>query len=432
MTMSDELARQTHDSLEAALALLAAGVSLDDILTDAGEDATWLRPLLDMALEVSELPPPAPLPAPEASLARLLAHGEALTAQSSTLSPAPVRPSLWWTDLFRLGRRPLWATALLLGLLLCLSFTFLVGGFIGGGLVAAAQDSLPGQSLYALKRVGENVRLRLVDDPAQREDLLETFQQRRCGEVALLLERNEQAQVAFASRVEAMTASDIDLGCLSAQITSDTDVQGELTVGARVQVEGWVRPGVGLVVTTITVLEPAPAPVGPTPTATISPTPTLLPATPTATQVKSSATDTLNISPTPTAPPAPTLIPTSTPTAIPPTPPVEPTSGPGEDGGGDDDDNSNENDNDIQNENEGPEDEQDNENDNGNDNDNSGGDDHDDQDDNSGRGDNSGSSGNSGSDSDNSGSGSDNSGSGSSNSGSGSKNSGSDKDDDND
>lgn len=398
MTMRDELTHNTDDRLEEALAMMAAGIPLEEVLRSANDDAEWLKPLLEIADEVGQLRQAIPIPPPEASLQRLLAYGQELAAASPAAAP---RAGINWANLFGFGRRLALSSALLLILLFVnLFIAFLLGGFLGGGLIVAAQDSLPGQPLYGLKRAGEALRLSLTQNPTQRGQLIDNFNQLRETETRLLLEQGQQARVVFAGRVEALTPTEVVIDGLTARITPITDIRGSLAIGARIQFEGLTQPPDGLLALTLTVLEPPPPTATPLPTSTATATSTATStATATATLAKSSATDTFNLPPTPT--PTFTATPTPIPTATPTTPVIQPTptnvpadrSGSGGGTGGGGDDNSNDNVSDDNN---------DNGDDRGNDND--GGDD------NSGRGsDNSGSgSGSSG------GGGGDNSGSGSS------------------
>lgn len=389
--LDDELIHNPEDYLEEALAELAAGVSLETIVARAGDAAEWLAPLLEVSVDLEALQQDIPVPPPDASLQRLLAHGEALA--NTALPAEPAQP--WWSIFRPIGsygtvalNRGLAASVLAAGLLMfCL-----VGGLFGAGLTLAAEDSLPGQSLYSIKRLGERARLLLADDAINRQRLLDTFNNRRLDEVHRLLETNLQAEVVFTGRVEWLSASEVSFGAFTAKITPETTIEGPLAVGAQVQVTGITQDAGLLTVLTITVVEVAPpAPTStatPSPTQPSSPTPVAptttkkpvsestsdtidLPptATPTATQesVNESTSDTITLPPTatPTATlkkPSPTVFPTSgatddtndtqpvvtvtrTPTLAPsPTPFAPPTDLPNDNGNDNSDDNANDND----------------------------------------------------------------------------------------
>jgi len=326
MTTNHNLPFGTEDKLEDALMMLAGGVPLDTILAEVGDEAGWLRPLLETAAEIGELQPAVPIPPPDASLQKLLAHGTRLAADSHP-QPATSSPKGWltgWLNLFN-GRLRL-ATAAIAALLVVI----LAGGTL---TVTAGQNSLPGESLYLLKQAEETVRLGLTRDPVQHQQLQEAFNQRRLTEVRLLLNQNKEAEVAFDSYIQALTATGFELDGLKAQLTPETEIKGQLGEGARVHVEAITRPPDTLLIITVTVIEPAPPPaLLPTPTftpteilpPTATPTdlrPALQPTTP---KAEATATPELESIPAPTDESRLPLTPTATAPVIEP-PPVTPT-----------------------------------------------------------------------------------------------------------
>jgi hypothetical protein len=168
--MSNQQYHNQDDKFEEALALLAAGVPLEEILRQAQAEAEWLRPMLEVVTEVGELRSATPLPPPQASLERLLNHAETLAAPPVPTPPA--RESWWSSFLNRLSRGP--ALRLAAGLAVALLLLILSGG----GATLLAQNSLPGQPLYGLKQATEKIQLSLARDPAQRKKLQENINQR--------------------------------------------------------------------------------------------------------------------------------------------------------------------------------------------------------------------------------------------------------------
>lgn len=321
MIMQDQFTPNSEDQLEDALAMLAAGIPVADILADAGENAAWLRPFLEMAADVKELGPTVKIPAPEASLQRMLAYGQKLAAGS----PASAAQSNW-SILLETLLRGSWLPRLAAGVVSALLLVVL----LGGTLTVLAQRSLPGQSLYGLKRMAETLRLNLTTDPVQRNQLLKNYNEHRQTEAKLLLEQNQVAAVTFLGTIEKKSDSSLTLDGQEVQLVPQTKVTGILAVGARVEVELLTQPPDQLLALAVTVLDPAPSTPTPLPrpteTPTPSPTPTTTPtATPTATRSLSSDADTLQL-PTFTPTTAPTALPTATPTVPP--PPSEDTSPP--------------------------------------------------------------------------------------------------------
>jgi uncharacterized membrane protein YgcG len=304
--MKDKFTLNPENKLEDALALLAAGSSVADILADAGDEADWLRPLLEVAAEVEELGPTIKVPPPAASLHRMLAYGQELAAVSPPTAPERSRRLAGLAALLGGGWVPRLATGLVSAMLLVL--------LLGGTLTVLAERSLPGQPLYGLKRAGEMLRLNLNSDPDQRAQILENYNQRRQAEAMQLLQQNQVATVEFIGQLAAVTGASLRVDDLAIQLTPQTQVTGNLAAGAQVRVEVQTQPPDRLVALAITVIEPAP----PSPTPLPSPTATLTPtASPTATPHLSSTGDTLKL-PTLTPTATPTDLPTSTPTLPPP------------------------------------------------------------------------------------------------------------------
>lgn len=318
MTMNDLLPPQPEDKLEEALALLAAGIPLADILAEAGDDADWLRPLLKVASEVGELRTAMPLPNPDASLQRMLNYSRSLTAAA----PPPKREANGWltalTQLLGGGWLPRLAAGAVTGLVV----VFL----LGGTLVVLAQRSLPGHPLYALKRMGETVQLAGTQDTNAREQLRKNFNQRRQEETQLLLQAGETQKVTFEGKIEALMDNYLTLDGLAVELTPQTEIKGDLAIGARAILEVMTQPPDTLMALTITIIESAPPTPTPLPTATAISTHTPSPtATATATPGQSQTSDTINL-PTRTStpvPPSPTA--TSSPTPLPPPPTAIPT-----------------------------------------------------------------------------------------------------------
>lgn len=296
MTMDKEFGFEVEDKLEDALAMVAAGISPEEVLANAGDDARWLRPLLELADDVGEFQQSVSIPGPEASLQKMLSHAEKLAGSSSLATSAQPRWPDLLSNILRGGFRL--ATGLAMAVLVLL--------LAGGMFTLAAQRSLPGEPLYRLKRAGESLQLNLTRDPDRRERLHDTFNQRRQMEVNQLLAQGQEAQVTLQGQVHTVTPDSIELAGLIVQMTSDTRINGQLAPGVQVQAEIKIQPPDRVIALSITVVESPPAiPPSPTPTSTATPvkaraTDTLPTLEPTATSVRSQEVDTL---PTPAATP---------------------------------------------------------------------------------------------------------------------------------
>jgi len=144
-----------------------------------------LEPLLNLALNIQG-PPFMELEGSykQAAKARLLQQIRADETEKSR--------SL--TDVFNFGipRRFAWARVVAYVLV-----ALIVVSMVGGGTVYAAQDSLPGELLYSVKRGVEDVRLFFADGSAAKAELNLQFAQTRLEEMSRLAFSNrERAQLA--------------------------------------------------------------------------------------------------------------------------------------------------------------------------------------------------------------------------------------------
>ena len=68
-------------------------------------------------------------------------------------------------------------------------FIFFVLSLVGGGAAYAAQDAMPGDTLYSLKLATEDLRLRLTFSDTSKAELLAEFAERRVEEILYLAEK---------------------------------------------------------------------------------------------------------------------------------------------------------------------------------------------------------------------------------------------------
>jgi hypothetical protein len=241
--MNDEHISDPDEKLEDILAMVAAGLTVEEALANAGDRAEELRPLVTIVAEIPDIRQTIPIPPPDASLQRMLDHGETLVAADR--GAAASKP--WWQtilpgfagwDWSAAYNRGLLATVIATGLLvICLG-----GGIFGSSIVLAAGDSLPGEALYRVKRLGETVRLFLAENDAKQKWLLEDFSTRRTQEVQRLLQRGDQAAVAITGQIDSVTGPELKIGSLTILVRPDTRIDGRLETGARVRVAGITQP----------------------------------------------------------------------------------------------------------------------------------------------------------------------------------------------
>lgn len=310
-----------YDALETCLQALEQGADVESCLARFPAQAEELRPLLGAAVEARAS---AVAEVPEAVLrrgkARLLQAAAELREQAS--SPAP-RRAWQFGRMFRLG-------------LASLVVLFFLLGAGSAGMVLAASGSLPGDGLYPVKRGWEGARL-FVAAPAIRAELETEFEQERVREIEALYRAGRAEQVNFEGLVMAQNATLWNISGLLVIVTDQTQLEGEIVPGARVQ--AWGRTGAGRINAERIILLTAPIVTQPP-----LPPPTLQPAftlTPGLTATKEAPSPTVTIQPTLPPPPAPTATPRK---PFPTQPPASNDNGNGNDNGSNDNDNRNDND----------------------------------------------------------------------------------------
>lgn len=269
--------RTFENVLDDCLSQLRAGASVEDCLAQYPEHAADLRPLLAMTAAVHNVPVPRPDPAAfYANRQRMLDAVQAKTAHYQ--SP---RSFLFpWTSRgrFSLGgllNRPLLRTALAIAvLILALSLGT-------GRLVTTAADSLPGDTLYPVKRIAENVQYALTFDSADRQRLQAEFAKERQSEVWAVLDARRTSTVEFQGLLEQKNASYWIVGGLRVELSDQTVIDGHPVAGAMVVVQA-LSPGDGSLRALRLQVEADPGPPPPTSSGTVSPTATSMPLSPTA------------------------------------------------------------------------------------------------------------------------------------------------------
>lgn len=284
------------EALNDCIERMAAGQSLNDCLRRYPQYAARLRPLLEVG--------------------RLIEHAQ---AQPFEVEVAQRRVRATITE--RLQAPP---PSRAYGRLVLIAASLLIA-FVS--MFAAAENSLPGDSLYIIKRFGETARTGVMGME---------FGSRRVEEIRVLQALQRPARVDFNGVVEQMDSSRWTVAGLTLSVTAETPGADDVGIGDRIHVDAQTTEQGIIEVTRIQILQKGealvtPSPEVPTMMATAAPSaiPTDAPtriqpasATPTPTPTQTNP-PTNPLTPTQTHSPTNTPVPslTPTPTACAPTPP---------------------------------------------------------------------------------------------------------------
>lgn len=318
-----------EEALDACVAATASRLGLGE--AEHPTLARELLPLLHLAVELEtlredELPSPAALQAGKQKLLREAARLKALQEERAQAR----RLQLWPYGLRFFLRRSTAVVAFA---------AVLVVTLLGGSTIAASATSLPGDSLYAVKRMTEEFQLVFTLDRQAKVQLVQKLDERRREEAKAIATSHRVAEMSFRGHVQSIGASSWTVGGVSVSTSEETVLDGEVGVDTlvRVQVRSLSDGTLWAVRISAELPEAAPQPTlspTPRPTQTAVPTqvpPTAVPPTSVPTKVESRPTAVpVEVLPTLTSSEMPTLTPTpvptrtatrtSTATPIPPTP----------------------------------------------------------------------------------------------------------------
>jgi hypothetical protein len=259
--------------LEECLAQMRSGKTLEECLSTHPDQAKKLRPLLQAAAHVWEIPIPRARPeAVQAGRERLLAG-----ANRRNLSPSPVSPGKF----ARYTKRALGAFQIILfgQKRTSLSLAFRMAAILaiallatGGITVNVSARSLPGDKLYGVKRTWESVRLSLTPNQQGRQQLQQRFAAERREEIQQLIQLRRAETVEFEAPLEGIDAEHWQVDGFQVHVDSGTEVEGDPETGLELYIRARLLEDGTL--TAIQVRVPGPQP---TPYPTSAPAPGLTP-----------------------------------------------------------------------------------------------------------------------------------------------------------
>ncbi len=299
--------------------------ALDACVAEHPALARELEPLLHLAVDLEALREDVP-PAPGRLLAgrqKLLQEAARLKALQEEKTRARHLP-LWPLNLRSLLQR----STVVAALAAVLAVALLVGGTI-----AASATTLPGDTLYPVKRMTEQFQLVLTLDREAKAELVEKLDERRREEAKAVASIGRVVEMSFRGYVSSMGLSGWTISSVPVIVTPETLIEGEMSFGTVVQAD--VRSLSDGTLLAVRISAQPQETVAPQPTLSPTPrptdtdvpihlTPTAVPPTSVPTQVKIKPTvPPVEVPPTatPSRMPTRTATPSPTVTPIPPTPP---------------------------------------------------------------------------------------------------------------
>jgi hypothetical protein len=236
------------EALENSIKLMDSGVPLEDCINDYPDLENELRELLWMAEGVKSLRiENIPAELMNRSRIKLLSRSKYLESNSAQEIPSSIINRL--ANPFRISWHGLHSLSPLAGrLFLVLGITGLLILFSGGLLITSAK-SLPGDSLYPVKRAVEDIRVYLAPGSEVRNEYEADYSQQRVDEVKQLIGLDREQQVSFEGKVEALSDSRLIVDGIPVSVLSNTTIVGgsagikSIELGMKVEVEGRTTNG---------------------------------------------------------------------------------------------------------------------------------------------------------------------------------------------
>jgi hypothetical protein len=229
------------DLFEKCIELLEAGVPIEECLKQYPQLTTDTKSMLDDAknlLQLSDVQVADELM--EQNRAGIMQKARLLRSQLVRRNPGITKVKDFINQLF--SALPA-LTPLTRRLVLIIGITgFLI--LFSSGLVIASAKSLPGDSLYPVKRAVEDISIHIVPNHVNRIEYEDNYSHQRVVEVQRLLELNRVQNVAFEGILEAMDGNSwivsgigVNLSSRAQIISGLTDAQS-IEIGSVIEVEG--------------------------------------------------------------------------------------------------------------------------------------------------------------------------------------------------
>lgn len=209
---------ELYSLFENCLARLNTGEDLETILAQYPQHAAELRPLLTAALKARK----------PGGLLRIPASAQ-IDSRTRFLAEAHRRQSRPKSFFPRLS----FAGALLSSLVL------LFAGIFGTSFASA--DTIPGETLYPVKRVVEQAQLALTTNQGSRLNLEEEFDRRRVAEAEELEQKGLTESVKVAGRLEVLSDETWTVAGLKLNLTPEQVAIARTLTGSYIEVIGQIR-----------------------------------------------------------------------------------------------------------------------------------------------------------------------------------------------
>ncbi|MFT3895029.1 MAG: DUF5667 domain-containing protein [Anaerolineales bacterium] len=209
-----------YEILEKCLLEIEQGADIDTVLFRYPDYADELRPILETSIQAKEMAVPEPPSyVVQMNRAKVLQH-------AAQMREAKVKPTsrIWFASLRRF--------AVTIAVVLALFIS-------GNGLVHAASSTLPGDSLYPVKRTWEDVLLLFTFNTQQRETLEIEHENERLEEINELFAEGRSVKVDFAGYVTRQSGTEWHVSAISILISPQTILPNSpVAIGDAVRIIG--------------------------------------------------------------------------------------------------------------------------------------------------------------------------------------------------